>query len=293
MSQNKIKIISKQDPKTLSFYFMNIEKNKWQLVSSESELSRAKFKDADIIKSGKEIISAIDRGYNIGGQGVDIQFQGAEDECSYLVGIIAEHFRDKNIECNFEAPDVIDNVLHTAVLDAYAQFQEPENEYEHSTQSIAEYHKVDLEGQVLENILDQLSLEKEKRIGEIKAFGDLCIHSYTKKAEKIGWIPTVCIPIVHGYCISMIAELHEIVGINSTKGFASDIFINVILGAFVTPFMAIPIISAAAASSYIETVGTDYLALLMNIISRSTNAELKNNELMTERIKEELQKRKK
>lgn len=98
MSQNKMKIVSIQNPKSLSFFFMN-EKGKWYPVSNSSELSRKKFTSADICEFVEDIVSIIDRDYNTGEQGVDIQFEGPEDEYSYLQQCIAKHFKDKGIDC--------------------------------------------------------------------------------------------------------------------------------------------------------------------------------------------------
>lgn len=157
--------------------------------------------------------------------------------------------------------------------------------------SILEYDKTKVH--ILESKLGQLSNDRKKRIQKLRADGQTCVDSYSDKAGKIGFVPGGCIPVVHGLCISMIASLNKIVEINSSKGFSTDIFANALVGVVATPFMAIPLLSAAVAYAYVGAVGESYLDTLMSVISRSTDAELKNNDLMAERIKEELKKRKK
>ena len=157
--------------------------------------------------------------------------------------------------------------------------------------SILEYDKTKVH--ILESKLNKLSNDRKKRIEQMRSEGKACVDSYSDKAGKIGFIPGGCIPVVHGMCISMIASLNKIVGINSSKGFSTEIFANALVGVVATPFMAIPLLSAAVAYAYVGTVGELYLDSLMGVISRSTDAELRNNDLMTARIKEELKKRKK
>lgn len=157
--------------------------------------------------------------------------------------------------------------------------------------SVLEYDRAKVH--ILESKLDKLSFDREKRIKKMRASGKECVDSYANKAGKIGFVPGGCIPIVHGMCISMVSSLNKIVGINSSKGFSSDIFANAVTGIVATPFMAVPFLSAAVAYGYVAAIGESYLDSLMCVISRSTDRELRDNELMAERIKTELKKRKK
>jgi len=156
--------------------------------------------------------------------------------------------------------------------------------------SVLEYDKAKVH--ILESKLEKLSSDRKRRIEKMKADGKKCVDSYADKAGKIGFVPGGCIPVVHGLCISMIASLNKIVGINSSKGFSSDLFANALAGVIATPFMVVPFLSSAVAYGYVAAVGESYLDSLMIVISRSTDAELKNNELMADRIKAELKKRK-
>lgn len=146
---------------------------------------------------------------------------------------------------------------------------------------------------ILEEKLNQLDKDRQERISDIKRKCNTCIDYYASKAGKIGFLPIGCIPIIHSMCIKMVVDLNKIVGISSNKNFASEIFTDALIGAVVTPLMAIPLLSAAAASSYIEVVGEAYLKTLLSVIELSSDEELKNNKLIAQRIKQEINKRKK
>lgn len=158
-------------------------------------------------------------------------------------------------------------------------------------QSVLDYNRSKVK--ILENKLKKLSDDRKQRIDEMRSAGIKCIESYSDKAMKIGFVPGGCIPFIHGICITMIAALNKIVGINSTKGFASDVFVNAVAGLITTPFMAIPLLSAGVAYAYVSATGEMYLNTLMSVLERSTDAELKNNDLMIARINAEIKKRKK
>jgi len=145
---------------------------------------------------------------------------------------------------------------------------------------------------ILESKLIKLQKEKDIRIQTLRENGQHCVDRYSDKAMKIGFVPVGCIPIVHGMCIKMLVDLNSLVGINSAKEFATDIFADAIVGVIATPFMAVPILSACVATAYIGAVGETYLNALTCVIERSNDWDLKNNELMSKRIREELKRRK-
>ena len=144
--------------------------------------------------------------------------------------------------------------------------------------------KVDL----LERKLNSLDEGRTARIKQIEEEGKQIISNYESAATKIGFVPGGCIPIVHGICIKMIADLNSAAGFKTSKNFAEDVFVNVIVGAIVTPFMIIPILSAAVAAGYVGAVGENYLKAMLNVINLSSDRELTNNALIKERLKHEL-----
>ena len=146
---------------------------------------------------------------------------------------------------------------------------------------------------ILEKKLNKLSEDRKKIIEQMRSEGKFCVENYSNKAMKVGFLPGGCIPFVHGLCIKMLMDLDKIVGINSSEGFATDIFANVVMGLIATPLMVVPVLSAGAAYGYVGAVGDNYLESLLSVVGRSTDEELKNNDLMAERIKAELKRRKK
>lgn len=150
-----------------------------------------------------------------------------------------------------------------------------------------------LKVKIIEEKIDALDKNRQERLRNIENKGEKIISDYSSSATKIGFIPGGCIPIVHGMCIKMIADLNSLAGLKQGKNFAEDIFTDVILGVIVTPFMAVPLLSAVVASSYIETIGENYLNVLISIVHSASNNEILDEEIMKKRLKEELSKLKK
>ena len=157
--------------------------------------------------------------------------------------------------------------------------------------SIFEYDS--LKVTILESKLEYLFHFRENRIQAIRFRAERCVQKASDAALKIGFLPGGCIPIVHGICIKMISDINKFMGIRTPKGFEQEIFENVIIGIIATPLMVIPLVSAAVAAAYVETVGNSYINAIVAAIERSSDEELKNAELMSERIKEELLRKKK
>ena len=61
----------------------------------------------------------------------------------------------------------------------------------------------DLKVNILESKLERLLYlrDEKERIKLLKKRADSCIKKHTKAASNWGWVPGVCIPIVHGICI--------------------------------------------------------------------------------------------
>lgn len=130
----------------------------------------------------------------------------------------------------------------------------------------------------------------ENQIKKYEAKAKACIESYSKKAGKIGWLPGGCIPFVHGLCIKMIADLNGIYGLPSSEEFASEIFTDVVVGVVATPLMAVPFLSWAVVTSYIEFIGEQYTNVLSSTVRNKKHSELSNQKLMSERIRAEFDK---
>lgn len=142
---------------------------------------------------------------------------------------------------------------------------------------------------IMESVIDSLTVASETKVNLLQARGKGVISYYSEKVGKAAWIPLGCIPYVHRKCIQMVSELNSLAGLSTDRGFADEIFTDVVLGVLATPLMAIPLISKFAAESYVETVGEDYLKALVEVLRTSTAAELKNKKYLKEKMREQLE----
>ena len=150
-------------------------------------------------------------------------------------------------------------------------------------QTVEEYPRLQIH--VAEEKLARLQNEITSWKNKLESDGKRCVKEYSDKAMKIGFLPVGCIPIVHGICIKMIAELNRIFGLKSVDNEKLGDFV---IGLISTPFMAVPLLSAAVASAYVETVGNDYLAVLISVSNKHANMELEDQEHIIELIKKDL-----
>lgn len=146
---------------------------------------------------------------------------------------------------------------------------------------------------IIKDKIALLDKNQEERIENIKILGNKIIKDYVSKAGKIGIIPSGCIPIIHGMCIKMIAELNSVAGFKYGKNFAREIFVDAVIGIVAIPFMTVPILSSIVACAYVKTVGENYLKALISVIHLSSDKRMADDELVKERLKEELFKLKK
>lgn len=149
----------------------------------------------------------------------------------------------------------------------------------------------DLKVKVLEKKLYQLNEAHRKRLERLKAEGSSCVEEYTTKAMYVGFIPLVSIPAIHGICTKMIFDLEKIAGLDSLD--STQTLANVVVGALMTPFMAIPIFSGLAAGGYVHAIGESGLESLISVVENSSEAELRDRETVIRKIQEEMSKKKK
>lgn len=98
MERNKIKIVANQEAGTVAYYFRN-ENGEWIRVSSASLLSKRGFRYTTMKEKAREILAAINEEYNYGERGIDILFEGADEEFLTLCTVITNHFSGENMIC--------------------------------------------------------------------------------------------------------------------------------------------------------------------------------------------------
>lgn len=143
---------------------------------------------------------------------------------------------------------------------------------------------------VLEKKLNLIDNRRKEKIEKIKKDGNEIIKKHTSMARKIGFVPGGCIPIIHGICIKMISNLNNLAGFRGGKGFAVEIFSEIIFGMIITPLMAVPLLSTKVAETYIQAAGEFYFEAVLNVLDQSSDKELMDNTLIKERLKAELKK---
>lgn len=156
--------------------------------------------------------------------------------------------------------------------------------------SVFEHHSFKI--RVLENKLQKLTVLHGERISTMIVEAESCIEKHAKYARNAGFLPGACVPVVHGFLVKMIIELHGIFGIHTVSGFGPDIIAYSVISLVVTPLMCIPVFSAVTAYAYVQTAGEQYLETLENVVEKSTDEELKNAEIVSERIRKELSSKK-
>lgn len=149
--------------------------------------------------------------------------------------------------------------------------------------SISEYQN--LKVKILEDKLQALSQSRKDRIDKMSTYAYSIVHNYESKALKIGLIPGGCIPFVHGMVLKMTKEINKSFGLS---GLAEDYIADFVVGLIATPFMAVPLLSAPIASAYVGSVGETYVKALIEVIEKSSDQELKDNKVMTQKIKNQL-----
>lgn len=107
MTRNQIKIVSDSERSTLAFYIRN-ERGEWHPVANVSELSRSKYCNSNIEDHTKEIIEIISspKKYNRAERGVDIVFEGEDEDFALLQKTIDAGFSEKNITCRIQKTKV-------------------------------------------------------------------------------------------------------------------------------------------------------------------------------------------
>lgn len=96
MDRNKIKMISNNN--CIFYYFLN-ENGEWMRIPNSSVLSRKEYMQVVLQEKIRDILKAIADGYNMGNRGVDIFFEGTNQEYYIIQSTIEEFFPEENIVC--------------------------------------------------------------------------------------------------------------------------------------------------------------------------------------------------
>jgi uncharacterized protein (DUF697 family) len=133
-------------------------------------------------------------------------------------------------------------------------------------------------------------MDNIENIKQMSEKAQKCVNTHAGQAIAVSFIPLVSVPIVYGVCAKMIVQLDKIFGIPTAKGWDSEILNDIIAGIIAAPALAIPILGAGVASSYIKSIGESYAQAVAAVVSTSAPEELSDGTFVADRVKEELQK---
>lgn len=118
------------------------------------------------------------------------------------------------------------------------------------------------------------------------------IYKKSKVAFRIGCIPGVSLLALQTQYISMIKEINNIFSIKLDEDAIMGICAVCITSAICSIIFAIPGLSGYLARELIEEQGFEYLDSLITAIKNSNESELSNSKIMSEKLKKEIEKRK-
>lgn len=99
MNRNKVKIICNKNTNSISYYFKS-EGLEWIRVSNYSELSRKEYTSTTIKEKASDILKIINETYNPQNRGVDLYFEGSDEDFHSLNKILESSYSGENINCH-------------------------------------------------------------------------------------------------------------------------------------------------------------------------------------------------
>ncbi len=126
---------------------------------------------------------------------------------------------------------------------------------------------------ILETKLDKLQKDKIDQLEKLNIQGKNIVKQYSDKVKKAALVLVIGIPFIHGLCGKMIGKLNHLYGIRNSKRDSAEVISDFVVGAFVTPFMAIPLLNIGVAIGYIETIGETYLEAMSEIDPGQASSE--------------------
>lgn len=99
MNRNKVKIQCNPYSKKIAYYWWDGEEEDWKEVSTASQLSCEEYTNATIQNKVNDIIAEVNKSYNVGNVGLDIVFEGTDDDFNDVENVVECYFEKCNISC--------------------------------------------------------------------------------------------------------------------------------------------------------------------------------------------------
>lgn len=99
MNRKKFEIYCNPYSKEIEYCWFSEEKKEWMEVSEESELSGEEYKNTTIQNKANDIVMEINNKYNTGNMGLDIIFNGTDDDFVNIENVVKNFFEECDIKC--------------------------------------------------------------------------------------------------------------------------------------------------------------------------------------------------
>ncbi len=106
MKRNILKIVFDPLNNRISYYFKN-EIGQWCSLSNSSILSRQAYTKTTIKDSADEIIKIADEIYNRKNKGLDILFEGKDEDFDVIKNVITQKYSESNITCSLNTTKIV------------------------------------------------------------------------------------------------------------------------------------------------------------------------------------------
>ena len=140
---------------------------------------------------------------------------------------------------------------------------------------------------------DKKLKEKEDYINRCEKKARKIIKDRAEAARKMGWIPGASVAALPTQYTAMIREITLAFGLTLTKDAHKEITAAWIASLVTAPFTIFPGLASAIAESVIEESGQEYLDSILSVVRESSQSELADSKLISDRLIKEINRRKK
>ena len=152
---------------------------------------------------------------------------------------------------------------------------------------------------VLQDKLEQVDYELEKELREKADFinrseqkARKIIKDRAKAARQMGWVPLVSAAALPTQYTATVNEIASVFGIKLSEDAVIDIIACWTTNLVLLPIFLIPGVASKQAGDLIEDKGQEFLDSIVAVVKSSSRFELANSKLISERLKNEIKRRK-
>ena len=158
-----------------------------------------------------------------------------------------------------------------------------------------QYMKIDVLDQKRKDISVKLHNYEEMQKVDIDKKRNIAQHEIKKAANAafvVGCIPGASLFSLQPTYITAINKINDAFGISLDSNSVDECAVMIIASILISPLCAIPVLSGALSKSMIIDCSNKYLENVIEVVKKSEPSEIKNSRLMAQRIKDEIENRK-